>query len=315
MQSLICNDGRVSSFEFPRNLVEAAEDGHDAALVDRGVAVVTRRAWMAELRQVVSDLSHRWSLELGAPFQPGGVASWVAPARRRSGEQVVLKVGWRHDEGLHEPDGLRAWDGNGVVRLLDTVADDKTTALLLEACQPGNSLSDTLSALEQDVIVTGLLRQVWIEPSPDHPFRPLQAMCDWWADEYEEKCRATGSALQLDEGLSRAGVGLFRSLPGTAQRCVLLFTDLHPGNVLAASREPWLAIDPKPYVGDPTYDALQHMLNFPERLCTDPRSFVLRMAHLLDLDVDRLRQWLFARCVIESVDQPRLLNVITEIAP
>lgn len=35
----------------------------------------------------------------------------------------------------------------------------------------------------------------------------------------------------------------------------LLCTDLHAGNVLAAGRESWLATDPKPYLGDPTYDA------------------------------------------------------------
>ena len=44
---------------------------------------------------------------------------------------------------------------------------------------------------------------------------------------------------------------LFTSLPGTADRRVLLCTDLHAGNVLAAQRRPWLVIDPKPYVGDP----------------------------------------------------------------
>ncbi len=30
--------------------------------------------------------------------------------------------------------------------------------------------------------------------------------------------------------------------------------DANPGNVLAARREPWLVIDPKPMVGDPSYD-------------------------------------------------------------
>ena len=42
---------------------------------------------------------------------------------------------------------------------------------------------------------------------------------------------------------------------------MLLHTDLHAGNVLAAEREPWLAIDPKPYVGDPAYDVTQHIFN------------------------------------------------------
>jgi streptomycin 6-kinase len=31
---------------------------------------------------------------------------------------------------------------------------------------------------------------------------------------------------------------------------VLLATDLHAGNVLRAQRQPWLVIDPKPFVGD-----------------------------------------------------------------
>jgi len=96
---------------------------------------------------------------------------------------------------------------------------------------------------------------------------------------------------------------------------VLLCTDLHPDNVLASPREPWLMIDPKPYVGDPTYDPVQHMLNFPARLSADPSGFVKRMAGLLDLNANRLRQWLFARCVHESIDQPHLRGVAVNLAP
>jgi streptomycin 6-kinase len=48
-------------------------------------------------------------------------------------------------------------------------------------------------------------------------------------------------------------------------RRVLLATDLHAMNVLAATRQPWLAIDPKPYVGDPHYDPVQHLLNCEQR--------------------------------------------------
>jgi hypothetical protein len=58
--------------------------------------------------------------------------------------------------------------------------------------------------------------------------------------------------------------------------------------VLAAEREPWLVIDPKPYVGDLTYDVLQHMLNCDKRLRADPGDFVARMADLASLDAGRL---------------------------
>lgn len=284
--------------------------------VEEDPAGSPHRAWLVALPRIVDDLARRWSLDLGRPFQPGGVGSWVAPAVDRAGEHLVLKVGWRHDEALHEADGLRVWDGRGAVRLFDALVVGETSALLLEACEPGTVLSRVLPPIEQDAVVGGLLRRLWVEPPADHPFRTLQSMCDRWADEFEAKRAAAGSrAFGLDPGLARAGIGLFRSLPGTAERSVLLCTDLHPYNVLAARREPWLMIDPKPYVGDPTYDALQHMLNFPDRLVADPAGFAQRMADLLGLDATRLRHWLFARCVQESLDHPDLRRVATDLTP
>lgn len=199
--------------------------------------------------------------------------------------------------------------------MFDALVIGETNALLLEACEPGTFLSQALPPPEQDIVVARLLRQLWIEPPVGYPFRTLQSMCDWWADEFEEKYAAAARGLQLDPGLARAGIELFRSLPGTADRRVLLCTDLHPENVLAARREPWLVIDPKPHLGDPTYDPLQHMLDFPDRLGADPAGFVQRMADHLDLDAQRLRQWLFARCVQESVDQPHLRSVVIDLAP
>lgn len=300
-------DVDVSEFELPHNLVREVEACDDAGSL--------RREWMAALPQVVDDLARRWSLDLGRPFQPGGVASWVAPARDPAGEHLVLKVGWRHEETRHEADGLRAWDGGGTVRLVDSLVVAETSALLLEACEPGTALSEVLPPQEQDAVVASMLHRLWITPPRGHPFRTLAIMCDAWAAEFDEKYAAADPKLQLDPGLASTGMELFRSLPASAERAVLLCTDLHPDNVLAAHREPWLAIDPKPYLGDPTYDPLQHMINFPDRLAANPAGFVRRMAGLLDLDAGRLRQWLFARCVQESIDQPHLRGVAISLAP
>jgi streptomycin 6-kinase len=165
----------------------------------------------------------------------------------------------------------------------------------------------------QDVVISDLLRRLWILPPPGHPFRSLQVMCDQWAAEFETKVAAGRTT--LDPGLAREGIGLFRSLPATAEREVLLCTDLHAENVLASAREPWLMIDPKPYVGDPCYDPLQHLLNCEQRLRADPRGLLGRLADLLELDRDRLTLWLFARCVQESPDWPILADVARRLAP
>jgi streptomycin 6-kinase len=218
---------------------------------------------------------------------------------------------YRHYEADHEADGLRAWSGRGTVQLLafERLAEH-TDALLLERCVPGTTAA-ALDEAEQDAVVTALLRRLWI-PAPAGPFRPLASMCDAWADKLDV---ARANVVVGDPGVVRAGVALFRGLPRDwPGPDVLLATDLHADNVLAAQREPWLAIDAKPYVGDPTYDPLQHMLNCPGRLHGNPWAFTRHLAGLLDLDAKRLAQWLFARCVIECAEYPELGAVARMLA-
>jgi streptomycin 6-kinase len=292
---------------------EPALDNDRADQMVHGALTTAELAWRSGLPEVIDEFAVRWSLELGPPLTRCISTAWVAPARMPTGERLVLKLGWTHDEALHEADGLRTWDGRGTVRLVDSAVAGSTTALLLEACEPGTPLSELLPELEQDVVVAGLLRRLRIEPSPGHPFRPLAQMCDQWADEFEQASESARP--ELDPGIARAGIELFRQLPRTARQTVLLCTDLHHDNVLAAQREPWLVIDPKPYVGDPAYDTVQHMLNFPARLAADPAGLASRMAGLLDLDAERVRLWLFARCVQESPTDPPLRDVAARLAP
>ena len=213
-----------------------------------------RQGWLVTaLPATLGQVVPMWSLTVGEPFQPGGQTAWVAPARDASGAGLVLKIAWPHADAAHEADGLRAWAGNGAVRLRAAHDFGDATALLIERCVPGTPLSGRPEP-EQDTVVAALLRRLWIEPERGHPFPTLQLMCQRWAEEYEQ--RAAAGPVRLDPGLARAGIALFRELPASATSQVLLCTDLHAGNVLAAAREPWLAIDPKPVVGDPAYDVL-----------------------------------------------------------
>lgn len=287
---------------MPRALLAAVRSDRDER----------RQAWIAELPSSLRRLEAQWSLKLGTPFQPGGQTAWVAPAASATNDALVLKVAWRHPEAAHEADALREWDGRGAVRLHAVDESGDTIALLLERCEPGSPLA-TRPETEQDDVIGSLLPRLWRENPPGQRFRPLQLMCDQWADEFERK--NASQPVKLDAGLTRDGISLFRTLPASAARNVLLCTDLHAGNVLAAQREPWLAIDPKPYVGDPTYDPLQHLLNCGERLHADPHDLVRRLADRLDLDADRLLLWLFARCVQESPDWPDLGDVARRVAP
>ena len=167
-------------------------------------------------------LARRWSLHLGPPFEPGGESAWVAPA----GDGLVLKVGWVHDEARDEAAGLRAWAGQGAVRLLAEPPRAPTSALLLERAMPGTPLT-ALPGPEQDVVLAGLLRRLWIEP-PAPSTR--SARC--------RRCATPGSRrsgpqlAHLEPGLVRDGLALFRALPRDDVPPRLLPTDLHAENVL-----------------------------------------------------------------------------------
>jgi streptomycin 6-kinase len=251
-----------------------------------------RAAWLAQLPDMLHDLEQRWSLTLGAPFDGDEVScAWVAPVALATGRSAVLKLGMPHMEGEHEIDGLRFWNGDPTVWLLD--ADDDRGAMLLEHCEPGTVLR-TLPEPEQDLVIAPLLRRLWRLPMASHPFRPLSAMIAHWSEETLAQAEHWP-----DEGLVREGLRVFEELPLSAPAHVMLATDLHAGNVLRARREPWLVIDPKPFVGDPAYDATQHLLNCESRLRVDPDGTIRRFADLLGVDRDRVRLWMFARAAAE----------------
>jgi len=221
----------------------------------------------------VSLLAERWSLRVGTPFEgPEVSAAWVAPVRCADGMPAVLKIGVPHMEARDEIAGLRFWDGDPTVRLLE--ADEGLNAMLLERCEPGTHLR-RLPEPEQDVVLAGLLRRLWRRPAEPHPFRPLTELTAYWLTEAGEPAEAAAIAAELHR---------------TAPEEVVLATDLHAGNVLRAERAPWLVIDPKPFVGDPAYDATQHLLNRPE-----PERGLDNFAELLEVDAERVRLWLGVR--------------------
>jgi streptomycin 6-kinase len=294
----------VSPIRIPPRLIEAVDEDDCPA----------RLRWLAALPELVSEIASDWKLEVGEPYLPGGRCAWVAPARTATANELALKLGWRHREAEHEADGLRHWDGSGAVRCHASRSMDDTIALLLERCAPGGQLKCSLPEPEQDAIIAGLLRRLWARaPRDGHPFATLEEICREWADSFERGYAAGGRG--LDPGLAREGVAILRQLPSTSTTSVLLCTDLHAGNVLASRRERWLVIDPKPFVGDPAFDAVQHMLNCDERMATDPRGLARRMADLLDLDRERVALWLFARWAQESLHDATMRETARRLAP
>jgi streptomycin 6-kinase len=234
--------------------------------------------------------AERWSLALGEPYVQGA-AGYTTRAVLLDGTPVVLKLVHPHRESEHEADALEAWDGDGAVRLL--ARDEPGHVLLLERCEPGAPLSRLGADNALDVLI-GLLPRLW--KTAGEPFHTLIDEAAWWASYLPESWSG-------DRDLLDAALEALRELPGTQGEPVLLHQDLHADNVLAAQREPWLVIDPKPLVGEREF-AVAPIVRSVE-LGHSKRGVLHRFDRLtaeLGLDRDRARGWTIAQTVAWTSD-------------
>jgi streptomycin 6-kinase len=273
-----------------------------------------RQEWLVSLPAMVEELTSRWSLRIDAPFDHANVTcSWVAAVLRADGTPAVLKLGMPHMEGAHETHGLRFWNGDPTVQLLE--ADDERDAMLLERCLPGYMLCSEPEE-KQDLVIASLLKRLWRRSTSlngIHAFRHLSQLLNVWRQETLDQAQHWP-----DAGLVREGLQIFEALGKPAHTDTLLATDLHAGNVLLSQRESWLMIDPKPFVGDPPYDVVQHLHNCEARLHADPRGMVKRLGELAEVDVERLQLWTFARAAADLRPEwgnPLWMDIARRLAP
>lgn len=218
----------------------------------------------------VTELVERWQLELGEQYAPGA-AGRAFRATLPDGTPAVLKISTPHREAEQEADALERWDGDGAVRLL--ARDDERHALLLERCEPGTFLSESPDALD---VLIGLLPRLWKNADGFHTL--VDEVAHW--------------ALEGDIG------AMARDLAATQGELVLVHQDLHGENVLAAEREPWLVIDPKPLAAEREFAVAPIVRSF--ELGRSKRDVLYRLDRLcsdLGLDRERARGWTIVQTV------------------
>jgi streptomycin 6-kinase len=237
----------------------------------------------------VSELLDEWRLTPdGAAMH--GFSSLVLPVSDRDGVAAVLKVAFPEEESEHEHLALRHWHGRGAVRLLR--ADPRRSALLLERLHP-RDLAEVWD-LEACEVVADLYAKLHVPAPPQ--LRPLTAYVARWSLELARLPRSAPVPRRLVEQAATLGRGLAGD---PASVGTMVHGDLHYANVLAADREPWLVIDPKPISGDPHYEVAPMLWNRWPELAGDVRAGVRRRFHTLvdaaGLDEDRARDWVVVR--------------------
>lgn len=250
-------------------------------------------AWLDALPRTVTEIVEEWQLEHDGPPRHG-FCSLVLPVRTTGGRPAALKLALPDDENEHEHLALQRWQGNGAVLLLR--ADPRRYAMLLERLH-----AEDLSALwdvEACEVIAGFYARLHVPALPQ-----LRTVTS-----YVERWNAGLAALPNDAPVPRRLVEQAVSLAGDfltdgASTGTTIHGDLHFHNVLAADREPWLVIDPKPMSGDPHYEVAPVLWNRWEEVLGSGRvrEAVRQRFHAVvdaaGLDEDRARDWVVVRAL------------------
>lgn len=264
--------------------------------------------WIETVPGLAAEAAGLWDLrKLGEPFADSSV-SLVLPAELPDGRGVVLKLQFPGRESAHEAAALELWGGDGAVQLV--AQDTDRNALLIERCQPGVHLS-TAEANEGIAVMADLLPRLW-KPAGE-PFTTLRSEAELWKQGLTERWEAAGRP--FERRLLDAAIDSLNDLADTQGEQVLLHQDLHGDNVLAAEREPWLAIDPKPLVGEREFAVAPIVRSY--ELGHSREAVWKRLDQLtseLGLDRERARLWSFAQTLAWAFEGTSVLPRHVETA-
>ncbi len=232
-----------------------------------------RRRDLDGLARTAAEVAVEWEVELGPPFALARF-SYVAPA----GSDAVLKVTPPgDDESDDEADALAFWNGEGAVRLLRH--DRGRRALLIARATPGTDIS-ALPEDEAIAIAVDVGLRLW-RPAAG-PFRWIGDHVPRWLDDAERSGRGAGDLIRLAREL-------YASLDVGAD--VLVHGDFHHHNILRAD-DHYLAIDPKPMLGEAEFDVAPFLWNpLSDRMTLSAAERRLAGFAAAGLDERRLRIW------------------------
>ena len=267
---------------LPPALIRALRDVHDDADV-----------WLETLPEILAGLESRWHLRVTG-LVPHLSYNVVAYAERSDGTPCVLKLSPPSNEIICEAEALSYYAGDGICQLLER--DDSVSALLLERITPGVSLQELWTPAEDETytrITAELIRRLWRPVTEPNPFRTLTSWAQALWEDYES----------IPADLQKRAQKLLLEL-GPDKDPVLLHADLHHGNILTATKEPFLAIDPKGIVGAKGYDVGTYFHNpmqaNAEELIALLPSRLETFSEMLNLDRQELATWGFVHMVLSA---------------
>jgi streptomycin 6-kinase len=257
----------------------------------------TGESWLNELPDLINALGSAWAIEAGPHFRNLSY-NYVANALMPDGKTAVLKIGLpiKDVEINGEARYLQALDGRGAAKLLKF--DRERQAVLLERVAPGANLRSVCKKNEAEAVKVAIrvLKRI-LQPVPADNTDLI--ILDAWFDGLK---RAIGT--NFPQVYASRALEYYSELSADVKNTFLLHGDLHHDNILSATREPFLVIDPKGMIGHVGYDIGVFLNNHHDWLEWNTRLegkldiAVADFAAAFELEEAVIRKWAFCQMVL-----------------
>ena len=253
--------------------------------------------WFAQLPAIISELERQWNIRVRDPF-PGIEYNFVAQADSSEGSPLVVKIAppFETVEIHGEAKFLRATKGRGAVKL---VAEDRERkSILIERAVPGKALHEEFASSPIDSIepaIEVLKRILGLRPDEMEDVVTL----DKWFEKFRRYKETDFPSKTAEKACE-----IYERLSCQAEKTFYIHGDYHPGNVVTARRERFLAIDPKGIVGHVGYDIAVFLINLERWQRNKPgvnellERAIEKFAAAFALTELEIREWVFAHMVI-----------------
>lgn len=251
--------------------------------------------WLAEFDGLISECENRWQMEIMPSFDLS--YNFVAPAKRRDGKDLVIKLAVPSEEFHIEVEALTLFNGCGIVKVIDV--DSEKGVLILERLIPGTTLALLENDEEATYIASQLMKKLWMPT-------PISSRIPTTAGRERELLRIIqdnpNGIGPIPIEILQEALETYTEMNRTMDQPFLLHGDLHHYNILKSTSQSWLAIDPKGLIGEREFDVIQFLLNkLPaENIAAVIDKRINIFVEELGLDRKRILSWGFAHSVLAT---------------
>jgi len=216
----------------------------------------------------------------------------------RGGVRVVLKITKDDCDESHSGEVLKAYGGEGAVR----VYESELNAVLLERLEPGEQLVNLVKH-GRDPEATNILAEVIAELANHEAPIGCPTVIDW-GRAFDRYLQSGGE--QIRREVVEEARDMYDELASSQRHTMLLHGDLQHYNVLFDNQRGWVAIDPKGVIGELEYELnalLRNPIELPD-VFANPVTINRRLEKLttaLRLDYSRALGWSYAQSILSAI--------------